>query len=117
MGTQTGPNRLVGNADYPSPGAYASVRRANTRRVERPQTRPGLIRTWCSVVHAITHSAPTGRLLNESQSMRPGLLGRTRFRPAAGLAPDRSRDPLRADSESVRAGVLATIWLSIGSKR
>jgi hypothetical protein len=68
MGTQTGPNRLVGNADYPNAGAYASVRRADTRRVEQPQTHPGLIRTWCSVVHAITHSAPTGRLLNESQA-------------------------------------------------
>jgi len=40
MGTQTGPNRLVGNADYPNAGAYASVRRADTRRVEQPQTHP-----------------------------------------------------------------------------
>jgi hypothetical protein len=47
MGTQTGPNRLVGNADYPDAGAYALVRRADTGRVEQPQTRLGLIRTWC----------------------------------------------------------------------
>ena len=52
----------------PRPRAYASVRTADTVEIVHQQTRPRLIRTWCSVAHAITPWAPTGRLLKGAKA-------------------------------------------------